>query len=254
MNEFIEKNIWKQIWMQWKKYWLKFEDYEDVFQDICLRLLRKKKKNVDFEERYNKIYTNINNDKRFEDEEFKKACWYVSITIVRQTQRAIQKKIWLLQSEYEEDEETWEDVLVESEFSDRIKIKEVEIKHDIDDNEWFDFDKNIYLKNEINYNIDLNIFYQEIQKYTNILLCLLTEDEINMIKQNKNNNTKYKFLKMFLNLMINIDEEKKGLTLEETIDFWQDALEAVSKKKNKQREHFIKTRMFLNFKDIVESR
>lgn len=222
------------------------EEIEDIIQETYLRLYVKRDKNKVVRELLEYISDNLTNPERFKDDKFKQNTAYIKKTVYTFIWRSTDSVLWLKNKKYKKNKETGKHELQKVDNLNKIDYADIE-----------ELDKEQY---NVDYNreIDLNLFYIEIQKYANILLCLLSEEEISQIKDYNNMNwmKRQKFVEMFINLIINIDRQTKGFDDEDIRIFWQDILQSFDSKhkgtarKNKMKERFINTSIFKTFKEI----
>jgi len=244
IEEYIDSLIINNLKSAYSKYEnFTQQDFEDVMQETKLFLLNKKDKNTNVNETISYIEDNLNKKDRFSNTEFKKSCNYLNTIIRNAISNLLIKQLWIKSPKYIKNEDSWKWELQKREEWDIYKANFV----------WMDWDwvDEEYYEQTLNTNIDLNMFYVELQKYANILLCLMSEKDIKDIKELEDSNprTKLKFLMMFKEFIINIDKEVKWFDNEQIKDFWIFVLKSIKKDKELDKR-FINTKIFKTFKDI----
>lgn len=242
-EEYIQALISNNLRQMINKYQLSQEDCDDITQSVWIDFKEKTLRTKKIDEMVIYISERLWKDDKFKDEEFKKKCWYISATIATFVWRQTRKILDIKESKYIKNKETWKYEIVLRGEEDKYKINKIAIE---------DIKQEIEHEKDINREIDLSIFYLEIQKYANILLCLMKEEDIKELKdiQTACYTKKKKFLDMFKNMIINIENERTWFDNEEIKEFWIEVLRSIGDIEKEDNKRFINTVIFKTFKDI----
>lgn len=241
-EEYIQALISNSLKQMINKYQLSKDDCDDIFQSSWVDFKEKTQRTKKIQEMVEYITERLWTDNKFKDEEFKKKCGYISATVATFVWRQTRKILDIKESKYIKNKETWKYEMVLRGEEDKYKINKIAIE---------DMEQEEYEK-DINKEIDLSIFYLEIQKYANILLCLMKEEDIKELKeiQTACYTKKRKFLDMFKNMIINIEIDRKWFDNEEIKEFWIEVLKSIWDREKEENKRFINTVIFKTFKDI----
>lgn len=256
MNQFVDATIKNAIKSKINSFSLTFEEMEDIYQSSIWDILEKlNSKNQTFIDSYYLIDSLLLDENRFKNEQFKKSCWYVKEYIVWFVNRNVLSLKWKKQPTPIKTDDWWEYVKSKNELNETSLEYETETMSEFN-------------VKTLNFNIDLEIFYSDLQKYANLLLCLFNEDDLNLIKEiveckvdehwniKKNvkssihQKIKIKFISQFVNMIKNIENERKWFDDNEIKELWYQTLEYINKNKSKDKD-LLNIELVKRYRDLI---